>query len=53
MVVVPGPGFLHNTEMDAFPSTPAPANTYGLVHGAPTAIAPATRLLSSMTPTIV
>lgn len=52
-VVAPGTGFLLNNEMDDFATRPGAANLYGLVQGAPNAIAPGKRPLSSMAPTLV
>lgn len=52
-VVVKGAGFLLNNEMDDFSVKPGSPNMYGLVGGEANAIAPAKRMLSSMTPTIV
>lgn len=52
-VVVHGGGFLLNNEMDDFSVKPGSPNMYGLVGGEANAIAPAKRMLSSMTPTIV
>jgi len=52
-VTVTGAGFLLNDEMDDFTSAPGRPNLYGLVQGAPNAIAPGKRMLSAMTPTIV
>ncbi|MHA4894385.1 gamma-glutamyltransferase [Pedobacter sp. PWIIR3] len=53
LVVVKGAGFLLNNEMDDFSVKPGSPNKYGLVGGEANAIAPAKRMLSSMTPTIV
>ena len=52
-VVAGSTGFFLNDEMDDFTSKPGVPNLYGLVQGAPNAIAPGKRPLSSMTPTIV
>nr|WP_121270721.1 gamma-glutamyltransferase [Pedobacter schmidteae] len=52
-VVVKGAGFLLNNEMDDFSVKPGAPNMYGLVGGEANAIAPAKRMLSSMTPTII
>jgi gamma-glutamyltranspeptidase/glutathione hydrolase len=52
-VTVPALGFVLNDEMDDFATVPGSANLYGLVQGEPNAIAPAKRMLSSMSPTIV
>ena len=52
-VVAPGTGFLLNNEMDDFAVRPGAPNLYGLVQGAPNAIAPGKRPLSSMAPTLV
>ncbi len=52
-VVVKGAGFLLNNEMDDFSVKPGSPNIYGLVGGEANAIAPAKRMLSSMTPTII
>lgn len=52
-VVVKGAGFLLNNEMDDFSVKPGSPNMYGLVGGEANAIAPAKRMLSSMTPTII
>ena len=52
-VVVKGAGFLLNNEMDDFSVKPGSPNMYGLVGGEANAIAPAKRMLSSMTPTIL
>lgn len=51
--VPPGTGVLLNDEMDDFAAQPGAANGYGLVGGAPNAIAPGKRMLSSMTPVFV
>jgi gamma-glutamyltranspeptidase/glutathione hydrolase len=52
-LVAPGTGVLLNNEMDDFTAKIGVANLYGLEQGAPNAIAPGKRPLSSMTPTIV
>ncbi len=52
-VTVAGAGFLLNDEMDDFTVAPGKPNQFGLVQGAPNAIAPGRRMLSAMTPTIV
>ena len=52
-VVVESTGVLLNNDMDDFTTKPGAANQYGLVQGALNAIAPAKRMLSAMTPTIV
>ena len=52
-VVAPGTGFLLNNEMDDFTAKPGASNLFGLAQGAPDAIAPGKRPLSSMAPTIV
>lgn len=52
-VVAPGTGFFLNDEMDDFTVKPGAANLYGLVQGAPNAIASGKRPLSSMAPTLV
>jgi gamma-glutamyltranspeptidase/glutathione hydrolase len=52
-VVVKGAGFFLNNEMDDFSIKPGYANQFGLVGDDKNAIAPAKRMLSSMTPTIV
>jgi len=52
-VVVPGLGFVMNNEMDDFASKTGVPNQMGLIQGPANAIAPGTRPLSSMTPTIV
>jgi gamma-glutamyltranspeptidase/glutathione hydrolase len=50
---VPGAGFLLNNEMDDFSAKPGAPNMFGLVGGVANEIAPAKRMLSSMTPTIL
>ncbi len=52
-VIAPGTGFFLNDEMDDFTVKPGAPNLYGLVQGAPNAIAPGKRPLSSMAPTLV
>ena len=52
-VVVAGAGFLLNDEMDDFSTQPGVPNMFGLVQGKANAIAPAKRMLSSMSPTLV
>lgn len=52
-VVVKGAGFLLNNEMDDFSVKPGAPNMFGLVGGEANAIAPAKRMLSSMTPAIL
>ncbi len=52
-VWVPGGGYFLNNEMDDFSPKPGVPNLYGLIGGEANAIAPAKRMLSSMTPTIV
>jgi len=52
-LTVSGAGFLLNDEMDDFTAKPGAPNDYGLVQGAPNAIAPGKRMLSAMAPTIV
>ncbi|UCD94379.1 MAG: gamma-glutamyltransferase [Candidatus Zixiibacteriota bacterium] len=52
-LVVDGAGFLLNNEMDDFAVKPGVPNLYGLVGGKANEIAPAKRMLSSMSPTIV
>ncbi|MGO9087421.1 MAG: gamma-glutamyltransferase [Terriglobales bacterium] len=52
-VTADGLGFLLNDEMDDFSAKPGVPNAYGLIQGAPNAIGPGKRPLSSMTPTIV
>jgi len=51
--VVAGSGFLLNNEMDDFSVKPGVPNMYGLVGTEANSIAPAKRMLSSMTPTLV
>ncbi|HEY9259636.1 gamma-glutamyltransferase [Chitinophaga sp.] len=51
--VVGKSGFLLNNEMDDFSVKPGLPNMYGLVGTEANAIAPAKRMLSSMTPTLV
>ena len=52
-VYVPGAGFFMNNEMDDFATRPGEPNLFGLVQGESNAIAPAKRMLSAMSPTIV
>ncbi|MBV9249465.1 MAG: gamma-glutamyltransferase [Acetobacteraceae bacterium] len=52
-VIADGTGFLLNDEMDDFAAKPGVPNLFGLVQGAPNAIAPGKRPLSSMAPTVV
>lgn len=52
-LAVPGTGILLNNEMDDFSAKPGTPNAYGLIGGEKNSIAPAKRMLSSMTPTIV
>jgi len=52
-VVPAGTGVVMNNEMDDFTTEPYAANAFGLVTGAPNAIAPGKIPLSSMTPTLV
>ena len=52
-IVVPGTGMLLNNEMDDFAAKPGFPNGYGLVQGEANAVAPGSRPLSSMTPTLV
>ncbi|HEX3126212.1 MAG TPA: gamma-glutamyltransferase [Thermoanaerobaculia bacterium] len=49
---VPEAGFFLNNEMDDFATAPGRPNLFGLVQGEANAVAPAKRMLSSMTPTI-
>ncbi|WP_027160113.1 gamma-glutamyltransferase [Methylobacter luteus] len=49
-LVAAGTGVVLNDEMDDFVSLPGAKNVYGLVGGLANAIAPAKRMLSSMTP---
>lgn len=51
--VVAGAGFILNNEMDDFSVKPGVPNMYGALGNDKNAIAPAKRMLSSMTPTIV
>ncbi len=46
-------GYFLNNEMDDFSSKPGVPNMFGLIGGTANAIAPAKRMLSAMTPTIV
>jgi gamma-glutamyltranspeptidase/glutathione hydrolase len=50
-LVVAGAGFLLNNEMDDFSAKPGVPNVYGLIGNEANAIAPGTRMLSSMSPT--
>ncbi len=52
-IVVDGAGFLLNNEMDDFAAAPDVPNAFGLLGNEANSIAPAKRMLSSMTPTIV
>jgi gamma-glutamyltranspeptidase/glutathione hydrolase len=52
-LVAAGTGVLLNNEMDDFAAKPGARNAYGLVGGAPNAVSPGARPLSSMTPTFV
>ncbi len=52
-VTVTGAGFLLNDEMDDFATAPGHPNLFGLVQGEANAIAPAKRMLSAMSPSIV
>lgn len=52
-IVVDGAGFLLNNEMDDFAAAPNVPNAFGLLGSEANSIAPAKRMLSSMTPTIV
>jgi gamma-glutamyltranspeptidase / glutathione hydrolase len=52
-IVVGGAGFLLNDQMDDFSVKPGTPNMYGLIGGEANSIAPAKRMLSSMTPSIV
>ena len=52
-IVVDGAGFLLNNEMDDFAAAPNVPNAFGLIGSEANSIAPAKRMLSSMTPTIV
>jgi gamma-glutamyltranspeptidase/glutathione hydrolase len=51
--VAAGTGIVMNDEMDDFTSKVGVANMFGLMQGAPNAIAPGKTPLSSMTPTII
>ena len=51
--IVDGAGFLLNTEMDDFASSPGSQNEFGLIGYEANSIKPAKRPLSSMSPTIV
>ena len=52
-VVVEGAGFFLNNTMDDFSAKPGTPNQFGLVQGERNAVAPAKRMLSAMSPTIV
>ena len=52
-VFIPGAGFFMNDEMDDFTTRPGQPNLFGLIQGEANAIAPAKRMLSAMSPTIV
>ena len=52
-IVVPGAGFLLNNEMGDFNASPDLTTAEGLIGTEPNLAAPAKRMLSSMTPTIV
>lgn len=52
-VWVPGGGYFLNNEMDDFSAKPGVPNIFGLIGGDANAIAPAKRMLSSMSPTII
>jgi gamma-glutamyltranspeptidase/glutathione hydrolase len=52
-LVAPGTGVLLNDEMDDFSVSPGVPNAYGLVGSEANAVAPAKRMLSSMSPTFV
>ena len=52
-IVVPGAGFLLNNEMGDFNAAPELTNESGLIGTAPNLAAPAKRMLSSMSPTIL
>ena len=52
-VIVQGAGFFLNNEMDDFSIKAGHANQFGLLGGHANSIAPAKRMLSSMTPTII
>jgi gamma-glutamyltranspeptidase/glutathione hydrolase len=52
-IVVPGAGFLLNNEMGDFNAGPELTNDTGLIGTAPNLAAPAKRMLSSMSPTIL
>ena len=51
--MVEGAGFLLNNEMDDFSAKPGVPNMFGLIGGEANAVAPAKRMLSSMTPAIL
>jgi gamma-glutamyltranspeptidase/glutathione hydrolase len=50
---VPGAGFFLNNEMDDFTTAPGLPNAYGLIQGEANTVAPARRMLSSQSPTLV
>ncbi|MDX1409289.1 MAG: gamma-glutamyltransferase, partial [Saprospiraceae bacterium] len=52
-VWVDGAGFFLNNEMDDFSAKPGVPNQFGLIGAEANSIAPAKRMLSSMTPTII
>lgn len=52
-IVVPGGGFLLNSEMGDFNAAPGLTTTEGLIGTPPNLAAPGKRMLSSMTPTIL
>lgn len=52
-IVVPGAGFLLNNEMGDFNAGPGLTNDTGLIGTSPNLAAPAKRMLSSMSPTIL
>ena len=52
-VVVDGAGFFLNNTMDDFSAKPGTPNQFGLVQGERNVVAPAKRMLSAMSPTIV
>ncbi len=52
-LMVDGTGMLLNNQMDDFSIKPGVPNIYGLIGAAANAIAPGTRMLSSITPTFV
>jgi gamma-glutamyltranspeptidase / glutathione hydrolase len=51
--LVPGAGFLLNSEMDDFTIAPGTPTAYGLIQSDANAIGPSRKMASSMTPTIV